>query len=118
MTLLRRAADLGLAVVLGVVAAVPSVFLHRLKWPLPLVAVTAVALLLALPSGAPRVAYALGWGATVVAFALPRADGGLVVPSGTAALLLLGLAALLLVVSLVTLPTGRARHPGRAGRRT
>lgn len=95
---------------LAVLSVVPSIFLHPLGWPLPLIAVTAGALLLALPAGWPRVLFSVVWVAMLVLFGMGRVEGGLVIGNSLPAYLLFVLAAVWVVMSLITLPRRRARH--------
>lgn len=94
----------------SVLSVVPSIFLHPLGWPLPLIALTAAALLLALPAGWPRVLFAAVWAGTLVLFSVGLTEGGQVIGNGLAAYLLFTLAAVWAVMSLITLPQRRARH--------
>ena len=116
MNLLRRLGS-GLAgLTIAAVSAVPAVFLHPLLWPLPLVALTAASLVLALPPGTARVGFAVGWAGALLTFAVRRPEGDTVVTGSLSALLLVVLALVWTVIALVTLPSGPARdsHPGTA----
>lgn len=95
---------------LALLSVVPSIFLHPLGWPLPLIAVTAAALVLALPAGWPRVLFSGVWVGLLVLFGRGRAEGDLVIGNDLPAYLLFGLAAVWVAMSLITLPQRRARH--------
>ena len=66
--------------VLGVAASTCTVLLHATGWGLALGVITTVAVLVALPGGWwARLAFALPWSLTVVAFAPERAEGDLLI---------------------------------------
>lgn len=95
---------------LAVLSVVPSIFLQPLGWPLPLIAMTALAILLALPIGWPRVTFAVVWAATVTVFSVEPSGGGVVVGNDTTDYLLFTMALVWLVISLITLPQRRPEH--------
>ena len=108
---LARAGGAVLAVLLGLASAVPSVALHALVWPLPLVALTALALALALPPGwSTRVVFAVAWGVVVLRAGGVGPGEEYAVRAALPGYLLLALGLVLLVVALVTLPWRRARR--------
>jgi len=115
----RALATALLALVLAVLSAVPTVFLHPLWWTWPLAVLTALAWLLALPCGWPRLLYAVGWAAVAFRFAVPRPEGDLVVAGDLAGYLLLGLGLVLVLAALATWSlcrrSRRARHPVPSG---
>ncbi len=108
--------------VAGAATAVATVAVHQ-RWLFLLLAALATALVvLALPPGwATRLAFGLGWTLLVAWVVTPRAEGDYVVSSDPQGYTLLGLALLVLVFSVGTLPrrgTGSAASASGAPRMT
>lgn len=95
---------------LAVLSAVLAIFLHPLVWSMPLIAMTALAVVLALPAGVARVVFALVWAGTLVIFGLGRPEGDWVLGNDLTAYVLFSLAVVWMVMALITLPQRRARH--------
>jgi len=91
--------------VAGAATAVATVAVHQ-RWPLLQLAGLATALVVvALPAGwATRLSFGLGWTVLVAWVVTPRAEGDYVVSSDPQGYALLGLALLVLVFSVATLP--------------
>ncbi|MFC4785448.1 hypothetical protein ACT8ZV_13295 [Nocardioides sp. MAHUQ-72] len=120
-TLGRVAVALGL-LLLGVGTGIASVAVHELSWGLPLVVATTAVTLVALPPGWwLRLPFALGWTGLVGLLVDPRPEGDYVISSDWRGYTLVGLALLVLVVGIATLPRpargtrpAPARAPGTA----
>ncbi|MDN4160224.1 hypothetical protein [Nocardioides abyssi] len=99
-----------LSALLGAAVAVASVALHQLWWGLLLGVAASAAAVVALPARwTTRPPYALGYAAVLATTLQERPEGDFLVPAGGAGYLLLGLALVLLVVAVATLP-----RPGRS----
>jgi hypothetical protein len=109
----RLAGALGL-LLLGALTAVAAVVAHELWWGLPLTAAALVAVMVGVgPGWLTRLPVAVGFVLTVGLAVPARPEGDYVVASGPRGLLLLGLALLVLVAAIATLPRpGRARPAG------
>lgn len=89
--------------VLGAAVAVATVALHQLTWGLLLgVAASAAAVVALPPRWSTRPPFALAYAAVLAAASQTRPEGDYLVPAGTAGYVLLGLALVLLVVSVAT----------------
>lgn len=111
-------AGLVLAVV-GALTALPAVALHQWWWGLAVGLLTPVVFLAALPGGAARVGYVVGWSAVVGVLAGTRPEGDYLVPATVPGYVLLVATAVFVVVALVTVPARGARDdPGSRGTRT
>jgi hypothetical protein len=103
-TLARAAAAVGLLVA-GAGTALASVAVHEISWGLWLAAAATLLTLVALPPGWwARLPFALGFAAFVGWMVGPRADGGYAVSSDARGYALVGLALLVLVLGIATLP--------------
>ncbi len=103
-TLARAAAAAGLLVV-GAGTALASVAVHQISWGLPLAVAATVVTLVALPPGWwARLPFALAWAGFVGWVVGPRTDGGYAISSDARGYALVGLALLVLVVGIATLP--------------
>lgn len=119
--LARAAAALALLVV-GAGTALATVAVHELAWGLPLAVAATAATLVALPPGWwSRLPFTLGWTAFVGWVVDPRPEGDYAISSDWRGYLVVGLALVLLVIGIATLPRprprtapGPAREPGTA----
>ncbi|NHC23436.1 hypothetical protein G6553_09670 [Nocardioides sp. IC4_145] len=90
---------------LGLAVAVATVALHQLWWGLLLGVAASAAAVVALPvHWSARPPYAVAYAAVLAAALQERPDGGFLVPAGVAGYVVLGVAVLLLVLSVATLP--------------
>ena len=93
----------------GIAAAVGTVAVYQWWWGLLLGAAASLALQLATPAGwATRLPLAVGYGGTVVLLAVPRDEGDYLVAATGSGYAVLGLALVVLMVAIATLP-----RPGR-----
>ncbi len=99
----------------GAAVGAASVLVHHTLWGFPLALLSTILAVRALPGGLPRVAFALGWTASVGLFAVPRPAGGYLVAADLAGYTVLLFAFALVVASLATLPPRGA--PRRASDR-
>jgi hypothetical protein len=107
-TLARAAAAVGLLVV-GAGTALATVAVHETVWGLPLALVATAAAMAALPAGWwARLAFALGWTGFVGWVVTPRPEGDYVIGSDWRGYTVVGVALLVLVIGIATLP-----RPGR-----
>ncbi|GGU43344.1 hypothetical protein [Nocardioides albus] len=97
---------------LGLLVGVAAVAIHPWWWGLLLAVAASSAMLLALPRGVSRVAYAAAWGIVVALAATPRPAGGYAVAGDLAGYLMIFWAVLMIVVSAATV----SRATSRAGR--
>lgn len=96
------------SVLLGVAVGVASVALHTEWWTLGLAAATTIVVLVALgPGWWSRLPFGIGWVLVVAMTVSPRDEGDYLVSGDAQGYLLLGLAVVVLVVSLATLPLPR-----------
>ena len=102
-----------LALVGGIAVAVGTVAVYQWWWGLALAAAATVALVVATPPGwATRLAFALGFDGTVGLTAVPRGEGDYLVASTVQGYAVLGLALLVLCVTIATLPRPDRRQSG------
>lgn len=102
--LARAAAAVGLLAV-GAGTALATVAVHELWWGLPLALVATAAALVALPAGWwARLPFALGWTAFVGWVVTPRPEGDYAISSDWRGYTVVGVALLLLVIGIATLP--------------
>lgn len=97
-----------LALGLGVVVGLASVFHHSADWVRLVLAVAVPAVLVAVaPGRAPRIGLALGWAATVLLAVVGTGEGDLLVVADPKGWTLLVSAVLMAVVALATIPVRR-----------
>jgi len=98
-----------LTLLAGIATAVGTVALYQWWWGLLLAAAATLLLLLATPAGwATRLPLAVGFDGTVALMAVPRGEGDYLVASTASGYAVLGLALVVLVGAVSTLP-----RPGR-----
>lgn len=98
----------------GAATALATVALHQLWWGLLLGTAATLAGLLGLPRGwLTRLPYAAGWAGMVGYLTLPPPGGGYAIGADTSGYAVAGLALVLLVAAVATLP-----RPGRGAGRT
>ncbi|MER7557577.1 hypothetical protein ABTZ46_11580 [Nocardioides sp. NPDC126508] len=101
---------------LGLLVGVAAVAVHPWWWGLLLALAASSAMLLALPRGASRIAYAAAWAIVVALAATPRPTGGYAVAGDVEGYLLISWAVLMIVVATATVAkvTSQAEqaHPG------
>lgn len=96
---------------LGVATGVAAVAVHQWWWGLILAVAASLAVLVALPPALwGRLPYAVGWLAVVGLLSVPRPEGDYLVPGNLVGYTLLSSGLVIIVVALVTLPTGRRMH--------
>jgi hypothetical protein len=101
---------------LGAGTAVATIAVHELTWGLPLGAAATAATLVALPPGWwSRLPFALGWTVLVGWSLAPRPEGDYVISSDVRGYALVGLALLVLVVGIATLPRPVPRRAPATG---
>ncbi len=111
MRLLTRGAAALVVLALGAGTAIASVAVHELGWGLPLAVAATLLTLLALPAGWwTRLPFALGWTGLVAWVVSPRPEGDYVISSDVQGYVVIGLALLVLVLGIATLPRPRARN--------
>jgi hypothetical protein len=104
----------------GIATAVGTVAVYQWWWGLLLAAAASLLVMLATPPGwATRLPLALGFDATVAVMAVPRGEGDYLVGSTRAGYAVLGLALVMLCLSVATLPrpggsTGVRQTEGKA----
>lgn len=96
--------------VAGAATGLASVAVHAWWWGLVLAIAATLLVLLWLPAGWSRLAFALGWVGLVGWVVNPRPEGDYAIGQDAAGLTLLGLGLLVVVVGLATLP-----RPSRRG---
>lgn len=98
----------------GAVVGLAAVALHTIWWGLLLGALATAATVYALPAGWwLRASFGVGWAALVGYLSVPRPEGDYVISADANGYLLLGLAVVVLVVSLATLPRPSTRPASR-----
>ena len=98
---------------LGAGTGLASVAVHEIWWGMLLIVPATAAALLGLPPGWwSRLPFALGWTGLVASVVTPRPEGDYAIGQGPAGYALLGLALVVLVFGLATLP-----RPGGRDRR-
>jgi len=98
----------------GVAAGVAAVAVYQWWWGLLLAAGAILSTLLAAPPGwATRLPFALGLAGAVLLLAVPRGEGDYLVSSTGPGYAVLGLALLVLMVSVATLPRPGRTRPRR-----
>lgn len=103
------------SVLLGLAVGVASVALHTEWWTLGLAVATTLVLLRALtPGWWSRLSFGIGWVLVVAMTVSPRDEGDYLVSGDAQGYLLVGLAVVVLVVSLGTLPLPRRGVGGSA----
>lgn len=120
MRLLGRAVVAVGLLLVGAATAVAAVAVHGLAWGLPLAVAATLVTLMALPPGWwLRLPFALGWTLLVGWLVSPRPEGDYVISSDLPGYALVGLALLVLVLGIATLPRPtRATRPTRQPRST
>jgi hypothetical protein len=107
-----------MALLAGVAAGVASVAVHQWWWGLLLAAAAALLVVVAAPPGwATRLPFALGFAGAVGLLAVPRGEGDYLVAATGAGYAVLGLALVVLMVAIATLPRPGRGDPGQADRR-
>jgi hypothetical protein len=95
----------------GIAAGVAAVAVHAWWWGMSLAAAAALMVLVAAPPGwATRLPFALGFGGVVGLLALPRGEGDYLVAATGSGYAVLGLALVVLMFAIATLP-----RPARGG---
>jgi hypothetical protein len=98
----------------GVAAGVASVAVYQWRWGLALAVATTLLVVVAAPAGwATRLPFGLGFTGVVGLLALTRGEGDYLITSSGAGYAVLGLALVVLMIAISTLP-----RPGRDPRRT
>jgi hypothetical protein len=92
----------GAGLLLGLVVGVAAVAVHPWWWGLPLALAASSAMLLVLPRGVSRIAYAAAWAIVVALAATPRPTGGYAVAGDVAGYLMIFWAVLMIVVATAT----------------
>jgi hypothetical protein len=110
VALVGRAGCALLLLLTGAAGGLATVLLHQLGWGLALGLAAALATTLALPRGWARVAFVLGWAATVGRATVPRAEGDYLVPGNSSGYLLLAGSFVVLLIALATSAPARAPH--------
>lgn len=101
----------------GAVVGVAAVALHTIWWGLLLGALATATTLYALPPGWwLRMAFGVGWAGIVGYLSMPRPEGDYVISADPNGYLLLGLALVVLMVSLLTLPRPAGRRADTGNR--
>ena len=95
------------ALVVGLVSGAAGTLVHQRWWGLALALGAALAVLAWLPSGGPRLMFAVGWCVPVARGALERPSGGFLVSADAAGWSFLAGSAVLLVAALATAGAGR-----------
>lgn len=108
-----------LSLLAGIAAGVAAVAVYQWWWGLLLAVAAVLLVVFATPAGwATRLPFALGFDAAVGLLALPRGEGDYLVSSTVAGYALLGLALVVLMVAIATLPRpgwlDRRRTEGKA----
>lgn len=88
----------------GAVIGTAATLVHATVWGLPQAIISVIVTVRALPAGAPRVGFALGWSAAVGAFTVPRPAGDYLVTGGVTGYLLLLTALVSMGAALATVP--------------
>jgi hypothetical protein len=102
--LVRAVVAVGLLVV-GGVTAIAAVAVHGLSWGLPLAVAATLVTLVALPAGWwLRLPFAIGWTVLIGWLVSPRPEGDYLISSDLPGYALVGLALLVLVLGIATLP--------------
>jgi hypothetical protein len=115
MRLLARAAVALALLAVGAGTAIAAVAVHELSWGLPLAIAATLVTLVALPPGWwLRLPFAIGWTVLIGWLVSPRPEGDYVISSDLPGYLLVGLALLVLVLGIATLP--RPTRPTRTPR--
>ena len=97
----------------GVAAGVATVAVYQWWWGLLLAVAATLLTMLAAPAGwSTRLPFAAGFAAAVLLFAVPRGEGDYLVSSTGSGYAVLGLALVVVMVAIVTLP-----RPGRTSPR-
>ncbi|MFI5624168.1 hypothetical protein ACIA03_11950 [Nocardioides sp. NPDC051685] len=101
---------------LGLPVGVAAVAVHPWWWGVLLAVAASSAVLLALPRGAARIAYAAAWAIVIALAATPRPTGGYAVAGDVEGYLMISWAVLMIVVATATVArvTSQAdkAHPG------
>lgn len=100
---------------LGGATGLAAILEHARWWGLALGLAASLAAVSALPRGAPRLAFVLGWVGMLVLALVPRPEGDFLVASTPEGYLLLAAAPLLLAVAVVTSLRPPHREPDDAG---
>lgn len=107
---MRLLAAAGLLVA-GVATGVATVAVHELVWGFALAAVATVVTVVALPAGSRRLAFVVGWDATVGWLTVPRPEGDYLISQDWQGYAVLGLGLAVLVAGVATLPGPARRAP-------
>ena len=87
---------------LGLLVGVAAVAVHPWWWGVLLAVAASSAMLLALPRGASRIAYAAAWAIVIALAATPRPTGGYAVAGDLEGYLMISWAVLMIVVATAT----------------
>ena len=98
---------------LGLLVGVAAVAVHPWWWGVLLAVAASSAMLLALPRGASRIAYAAAWAIVIALAATPRPTGGYAIAGDLEGYLLISWAVLMIVVATATVARVTSR-PDRA----
>lgn len=102
----------GALLLTGLAVGSASAAVHSTWWGLPLAVGATATTAYALPGGwTRRAAFVLGWATAVVALALPRPEGDIVIAGDLHGYVLIGFGLVLLVAGFVTLPPPRPKNP-------
>ncbi|MEP9363916.1 hypothetical protein ABLE68_13190 [Nocardioides sp. CN2-186] len=107
---MKYVAALGLLVV-GAGTAIASVALHELVWGFVLMAATTAVTVRALRPGLLRLAFVVGWVATVGWLTVPRPEGDYLISQDWQGYALLALGLVILVVGVATIPRPTPASP-------
>jgi hypothetical protein len=103
----------------GMAAAVATIAVYQWWWGLSLGAAATLLLMLATPPGwATRLPFAVAFDAAVALLAVPRGEGDYLVASTRAGYAVLGLALVVLMLAIATLPRPGGKNPRLAGETT
>jgi|SRR4051794_29213402 hypothetical protein len=103
----------------GVALAIVTVAVHQWWWGLLLGVATTLLVVVSTPAGwATRLPLALGFVGAVVLFSVPRGEGDYLVASTTSGYCVLGLALVVLMLAIATLPRPGRKNPRLAGETT
>ncbi|OIJ26674.1 hypothetical protein [Nocardioides luteus] len=104
------------SLLLGLAVGVAAVAVHPWWWGVLLAVTASSAMLLALPRGASRIAYAAAWAIVIALAATPRPTGGYAIAGDLEGYLLISWAVLLIVVAAATVARVTSQpdraHPG------
>ena len=103
----------------GIAAAVATVAVHQRWWGLLLGAVTTLLVLVATPAGwATRLPFALGYDGVAGLASVPRGEGDYLLAASASGYAVLGVALVVLVLAVATLPKPDRKTRGQSGETT